>query len=211
MQNIAGLPAARIEEVTRSELARARIAATDVLPPAPTHAGVGGRLGHLALRRGWRYWIVEGLVPLAVAEAIYADPAARTDVRTAGHAAGPPPREWAVWLDPDGRRVLPRSEEAELLRSAAGDNKPFADIATAVIAESVFADDPAAHPEVMGYVDGYHIDSELGLRVFADALYAAGLVGDDLPPAHARVKAAAERQARTTLAGVTAYSKPSAV
>jgi hypothetical protein len=52
----------------------------------------------------------------------------------------------------------------------------------------LFADVPRDYPDAQGYIEGYHIDSLLGLQLFAEACARHGLDGADLPPRHARVK-----------------------
>lgn len=44
--------------------------------------------------RGWYYWVVQGFVPLAVAEELYEDPIGRKDIRVAGHCDRPHPKNW---------------------------------------------------------------------------------------------------------------------
>ncbi len=72
--------------------------------------------------------MVNGPVPLEVAELLYADPVGRTDIRAAGHAGAPPPSDWTTAIDGDE------------------------------------------------FVTTYHIDSEVGLRVFVDTLKLHNLV-----------------------------------
>lgn len=111
------------------------------------------------------YWIVEGPVPLHVAEAIYADPAS-DHIRVAGHCGCPAPVDpWITWRMPDGTTLTSRKE---------GDN--FAMLAARhvwakdAMKDYTFSDDPDVKAQVTGYIDTYHIDSELGLRVFIDYL-----------------------------------------
>lgn len=47
-------------------------------------------------RRAWYYWIVEGYVPLFVAEEIYKNPNGRKDIRAGGHCGCLPPSEQLV-------------------------------------------------------------------------------------------------------------------
>ena len=121
MRNLAGR--ADCDLYIREELERARIPAVEIqrLDTEVPYAVVG-QLGELTFRRGWRYWVVNGPVPIEVAEELYKDPVGKTDIRVAGNAGSPPPAEWAK------------------------------------------------ERHGMKYVDSYHIDSEVGLRIFADAI-----------------------------------------
>jgi len=55
-----------------------------------------GRLGPFEFRRAWYYWMVEGPVPLKVAQEMYAHKNGCRDVRVSGHCGCPPPEEWAT-------------------------------------------------------------------------------------------------------------------
>jgi len=54
-----------------------------------------GTLGKFKFRRAWRYWMVEGPVPLDIAINMYNDPEGNKYVRVAGHCGCPHPKEWA--------------------------------------------------------------------------------------------------------------------
>jgi len=75
-------------------------------------ASVSGELdeGRFVFKRGWRYWIVEGRVPIKVARKMYADEL-RKDVRVAGHGGSPPPDEWA---EPSDKEIRWRCQEEGL-------------------------------------------------------------------------------------------------
>lgn len=127
-----------------------------------------GRLGEIAFSRAWTYWVARGLVPIETAEELYNDPVGRTDVRVAGHAAAPPPLEWSDWITADGRIVYPAYREAAHV--AFLERNP--DVTPS---NDLFSDDP----EELGakrFVTTYHIDTEVGLRVFSDILRARSLV-----------------------------------
>jgi hypothetical protein len=85
-----------------------------------------GRLGGFTFHRAWYYWVVDGPMPMWLAERINIDPANKA-IRVAGHCGCPPPKEWGIQI---------------------GDEE---------------------------YVTTYHIDTEIGLRVFADAVKTNGL------------------------------------
>lgn len=117
------------------------------------------------------YWRVNGPVPLAVAQQIYADPAAN-DIRVAGHCGCPPPEDpWITWLMPDGTILTSEAEGATFETMA--ERHPWANDA---MKDYTFSDDPAVKGTARGYIETYHIDSELGLRVFVDYLRWNGLL-----------------------------------
>lgn len=112
-----------------------------------------------------------------------------TDIRVAGHCGCPPPKDWITFLADDGREVLDREQEAswqELIDRGHTKMQTYKD-------EYVFADDPAKVGKP--YVTSYHIDSELGLRIFADTLKKHGLTGTQ----H-RDRAGGQDQESTTVA-----------
>jgi hypothetical protein len=117
MANLAGRPDA--DTHIRRELRRARVPAVVTKPSGREVAySVIGVLDSFVFTRAWTYWVVEGPVPLSVAEELYTDPVGRTDIRAAGDAGCRPPDTVAK----------------------------------------------------QGVVNLYHIDTELGLRVFVDAI-----------------------------------------
>lgn len=177
--NLAGHP--NPDPIKIAELDAARIPVE--VSPEPIRGEVGGsaigRLGPFAFERAWYYWMVDGLVPLRMAEWLYADPIGKTDVRVEGHCGCPAPDGChLVWRNPTtGAHVHARfnergeNEQEKWERWVAEDP----DLASDVKIE--WADDPAASG-AEAFVDGYHIDSAAGLRLFADATRAFGLAPD---------------------------------
>jgi hypothetical protein len=136
-----------------------------------------GRLGPIALSRGWVYWVAAGPVPLAVAQALYTDPICRLDVRVDGQYDGPPPEApWVSWYTPDGARVYPVDQQAEYQWGR--EKWPHIFEHRPPIA---FHDDPMSI-NASGHVDLYHIDSEIGLRAFARTLRKHGIDQRVRPP-----------------------------
>ena len=161
MKNLAGCDDSDIW--ASAELARAGI---EILvggePYGEPRTRVVGRLGAIEFRRAWRYWIAKGLVPLDVAKRLYEHPVGKVDVRVKGHCGCPPPDERPayydgderVFVDPDGSEeasydayiasgLLPAEGKPRFVKSADG---------------------------LSAFVESYHIDSEAGLRLFADAV-----------------------------------------
>lgn len=161
MENLAGLEGC--DPQVERELTRAKI---DVVKgvrnersEVPT--SITGRLGSFIFQRRWRYWAAIGPVPLAVARELYDDPVGRTDIRASGDAGCRPPELWARYLDSTGRELLPAGELSGLSKEIVA------------LVESNDRVRVVSNVEVEGgqpFITDYHIDSEIGLRVFADTL-----------------------------------------
>lgn len=124
------------------------------------------------------YWIVKGPVPLNVAQEIAKDPAAYL-IRVAGHAGCPQPVDpWITWRMPDGTTLSTEEEGANFVKLA-GRHLWALD----AMKDYTFTDDPTERAKAKGYIETYHIDSEVGLRVFVDYLRWYGLLFDNLPSA----------------------------
>lgn len=168
MKNLAGSKDADTE--LRYELSRAII---DVIPidrsKYEVRASVGGKLGRWIFTRNWYYWVAaapkgEG-IPIEVARELYADPVGKSDIRVGGHCGCPPPDEYgATYLDAEGRLLIAERERADFEHFfATGVLDPN------VLEGSAFTADPKTDHH-HATIDLYHIDSELGLRLFANVL-----------------------------------------
>lgn len=159
MKNLAGIPEA--DQYILEELQRARIPYFNVeTGNTEVPYTIIGRLGKFEFRRAWTYWVVQGPLPIYLAERIYADPVGKTDIRVNGDAGCSPPESWAKWLTPDGKEVLPVEEEAEFDRHETLKARKGA---------YLFSGDPASLGAKQ-LVTSYHIDTEVGLRIFADTI-----------------------------------------
>lgn len=129
-----------------------------------------GLLGDLTITKSgsrW-YYLVEGRVPLELANQLYDDPVGRTDIRVACHCMCPPPAEWATWYAPSGRKIVGLDQQDECLRYVNSSSEYMRGVAERLLQELDFAEDPSAVPGAEGFVESYHVDSEVGLRVFSD-------------------------------------------
>jgi hypothetical protein len=136
-------------------------------------SAVTGRLGGFTFRRGLSHWVAEGLVPLEVALAMHADPVARKGLRVGGHGARPAPGQFAtVWLDGEGNLNLPLGDKDETGEALAV-RYPAAHRRVERGARVDFVADPAHCGR--GFVDGYHIDTDDALLLFADTMRRYGL------------------------------------
>mgnify|MGYP001617897671 CR=1 FL=1 len=128
-------------------------------------ASLTGKLGPFTFVRAWSYWMVAGFVPLAVAKELHADPVGCTDIRVDGHCGCPSPETKLELIARDGRKVINVSLRSEFERILPEQGLPK---------EFIYSDDPAAGGTQAG-VTNYHIDSEVGLRLFADTIRKHGL------------------------------------
>jgi len=137
------------------------------LRPWEVPSSLRGKLGNFEFFRAWRYWIVTGRVPLQIARELYSDPVGKTDIRVNGHCGCPPPEgRQILWLDKKGRKLLPMSEWDSIVNRLGEDDPIARDIRNNP--KIRFVNNPAA--EGKGFISFYHIDTEIGLRVFADTL-----------------------------------------
>ena len=184
MQNLAGHPKATA--ICAVELQQAGIP-VELLdkPYGEPKSDIGGRLGDFTFRRAWYYWVVKGPMPLAQAEAMYADPVGARDVRVAGHCGCPAPAEWVHWRTSDGRRVYhdPTGKQREQLADIIKRHPEFEHDDD----DDVLVDDASAHPGVSAYVESYHVDSAEGLALLARVIAS-------LPPASDKVAAASRAE-----------------
>lgn len=130
---------------------------------------VAGQLGPYRFRRAWYYWVVTGPVPLKIAIELYRDPVGRRDVRVVGHCACPPPEDpWLVYRRSlDGKQLVTREVWKQF--------EKFTIVDLTKVRDKTYeqCDDPKTEGEA--YVESYHIDSEEGLKLFAQTVKRAGL------------------------------------
>jgi hypothetical protein len=155
----------------RRELERARI---EIVEGERTRSEVPytvtGYLNGWTFRRAWYYWVAEGQLPLEAAQKLYADPVGKSDVRVDGHCGCPPPEDpWVAYFDADGWRLCSDPDGKHAEQWASMQSKGF--IPSLEEKRQRFVPDAAA-VAARTVVEAYHIDSEVGLRLFADTLRA---------------------------------------
>lgn len=129
---------------------------------------VTGELGDFTFERGSYWWTVTGELPLQIAKELYDDPAGRAYIRVAGNADHlPPAPPFVVWKTRHDNRQVLSSEEYMKKR----ENGSLPDSA---LNGYEVSDDPAAIG-AQGFITYFHLDSEVGLRLFADTLKEHGL------------------------------------
>jgi len=176
----------RDAEIKR-ELIRVGVEPLQLMQPAEhtevPHTVIGEiktrHFGTFRFHRAWRYWIVEGLMPLAVAEKIYANPIMKEEARAGGDCGCRKPSTWSKRMR-EGK-VVPSPGELQTVKAALKDGSE--------IYQMVY-DDPKfywteSEEEFLSYpqfVSTYHIDSELAMYLFVEILKQEGnaLTNDEL-------------------------------
>lgn len=169
MQNLAGKPNA--DQYIRSELERCGINVVEhnEALAGEVHTTLTGSLKGFVFQRRWYYWSVSGNVPLKVARALYNDNVGREDIRVNGHCGCPSPENGQItWVDEEGRILIPKAE-----LDMYGPNSSIREIVLNAPDYKVVENITTGIP----VIKVYHIDSELGLYIFAQHIkkYLEGL------------------------------------
>jgi len=126
-----------------------------------------GQLGAFTFRFYNYYWIVDGPMPLDVALTLYADPVGKTDIRSGGDCGCRSPETWADYFDADGIELFSDPDGGEAAKMV-----DF--IARGTIRADAMNGKRFVHDKRVGYaraeVRCYHVDSELGLYILANAI-----------------------------------------
>lgn len=144
--------------------------------PAVGTKHIVGVLGPFTFERGHSYyWIVNGPMPIAIARELYAHPVGATDIRADGDCGCRPPDTWAEHYADDGVLLSsdPDGKQEALCKHLSESMTGFA--ASMAKRPVRFVRDAAA-VAAKSFVESYHIDSELGLYVFVEAIKRHGLV-----------------------------------
>ncbi len=171
MKNLAGVIDA--DSFVQMELKRAGIPIATVANNPDhevdsCHVGVLG-LGEFVFHRAWSYWVVKGMVPYEFAKELYEHPVGKTDIRVGGHCGCPSPDTYGTkWLSRQTGKELCNLRERDACQQIISAGGHAAELVAESMNKYEFVEDPSAVGE--GFVDTYHIDSELGLYVFAETL-----------------------------------------
>ena len=161
------------QEIKR-ELIRARIPIvkfTGQKAKSDVPFSIYGKLGDFEFHRYWYYWVATGPVPLNVAQELYKDPVGKTDIRVAGHCGCPPPEyPWVDYFDEKGRKLYKKKENDVNSDYNLSEEKKIEYLGADWRDRMDFVEDPAKELHT-AIVNMYHIDSEVGLRVFVDSLF----------------------------------------
>lgn len=167
MENLAGNT--DCDEQIRRELTRCGIDIVEQKFPVrgEVPARLSGRMGDFTFTRAWCYWVVEGFMPLDRAWQLYETVVGRQDIRVAGHCMCPPPDKWAKYYDKDDVQLVsdPNGSQARECSDIVSRHPSLA----VEFAKVRFVPDASAIAARAGVTD-YHIDSELGLYLFAEMI-----------------------------------------
>lgn len=164
MRNLAGHKHSTL--YAAHELGAAGVPARPCDPYGEPQATVEGVLGRFTFRRAWRYWVVEGPMPLETAQALFdGSEEVRRNVRAAGDCTCP---------RPGGPGALPTYRDAnglEVLADPSGEIRAKLerwgyDLDGLRLVDSEEERGAISRP----YIDVYHVDSQEGLRLLADAI-----------------------------------------
>ncbi len=151
--NRCGIPFERLHAPTTSEVPSAIL----------------GKWGKFKFYRAWYYWVVNGPMPIAIAKELYHDNVVgKVDIRVVGHCGCPPPEEWVDYIHPSGKEVLSQAKWDENMKTLDGFGKELGDsIRADLVSKYLPHENPESFP---GFIPNYHIDTELGLYIFAEAI-----------------------------------------
>ena len=132
----------------------------------------GGREGPFLIGFRNYYFTVDGPCPLAIAEALYATPVGRTDIRAMGDCARPEPKTRATYFDADGVELVndPDGRQAREWDGAIASGSGLGKVLS-TLPRPRFVPDAAAMA-ARAVVKAFHVDSELGLYMLLQALRA---------------------------------------
>lgn len=141
------------------------------LEPRNVNGRPFARLGDFEFTHQNYYTVVDGKVPLAVAEELYSTLVGKQDIRVAGHCGCPPPKEWLTRFDPNGKIAI-NNTESDKVRAAIASKSGVAEIYEAALADGkyVLTDSEEQYNSYPAFITTYHIDSELGLYIFIQTL-----------------------------------------
>lgn len=132
---------------------------------------ISGQLGRFTFERARIRWVATGMMPMAAAREMYADPNGRFDVRVDGHGSAPSPEGRGEWYDPKThRRIYDMNQKAEFEKYANSKSTLLRKSSENGLRDNDFAEDPSAVGE--GFIPLYHIDSQEGLNLFAATIRA---------------------------------------
>jgi len=167
MKNLAGDKNA--DAHIKAELNRCGIPIESIpLGPSEVPYTLIGKLGEFTFTRAWYYWCVSGPVPLALAESLYTEEF-KCDIRSGGDCVTRPPLIWATYIH-EGKQVITQEEYKSHvdLASKSPLYKKILESEDFKLRYYILPDDDLS--SYKQYVTSYHIDSELGLYVFVQAI-----------------------------------------
>jgi hypothetical protein len=172
------------KKVIAYELERCSIPRVRVPTPGNNRAfEMIGQLGSFKFTRYAIHWAVTGLMPMEIADELEADPVGKDDIHVVGH----PLCGWhGLWPSLRYAPHLLVPEELPYLTDE--DKQALQEFAQTYVSWEVpdgwyaVPPDRAKSLGARPYITGYRIDSEVGLRVFAETLFKHQLAAEPKRP-----------------------------
>jgi hypothetical protein len=135
------------------------------------------RIGDFEFTHYNYYTVVHGKVPLNVAEELYSTIVGKTDIRADGDAGCRDPKTWVDRITPDGKQAVTK-EESDKIRAALATGDGSATIYKAAMETGKYhlVESEEEFLSYPGFITTYHIDSELGVYLFIQALRKHNLI-----------------------------------
>ena len=167
MENLAGNK--DCDRIIERELNRAKINVVNgERSNGEVPASITGELKGFTFQRAWYYWVVKGKLSLSVAQRLHQDPVGKEDIRVNGDCGCPAPEGgYICWYSTEGNQLLPLTDKQEIEEIKA--DGCLSGYLNEEYKNCLFVEDPSAVGN--GFVKSYHIDSEVGLRIFAEAVH----------------------------------------
>lgn len=169
MINLAGVKEA--DKHIKDELTRAGIyiIKTEFSKKNEVPYTLKGKLGNASFHRAWHYWVVNCKLPLHIAKELYAHPEGKKSIRVSGHCGCPPPEDpWIDWIDENGYKLGRLNEWNDYPDDSMLWDSVDKETMISKSGEFKWVESPEA--EGTPYITLYHIDSQAGLLLFAEAI-----------------------------------------
>lgn len=124
-------------------------------------ASIIGKCNNFIFHRAWYYWVVEGYMPLEIANYLY-DNYKHLNIRVEGHCGNPSPEGWTEPRN-FSQKIKPLSEKFWKSHELTADE----------------FEQQAKQIRESGeqFITGYHIDTQEGLNVFVDTIKKHNIIG----------------------------------
>lgn len=152
MENLAGISSCDIVIKAELENAGITVVRTEQNRGEVSYSITGEIPGEFTMFRLWTYWVIDGYVPLNVANILYSTDIGKKNIQVKGDCSCPAPMQWAKpkplvllpQLKRKGKELISQKDIREMIENG----------------------------EITGdlYIDSYHIDSQEGLNLFIETL-----------------------------------------
>lgn len=130
----------------------------------PTH--ITGKLYNFTFERYWKYWVVEGFIPLELAQEIYNTDIGKKYIRAGGHGEGLPPETQTKLINAFNKRYIIDDDKFE---KYCDDCKEAPNVVKD-IQEKFIKRSECFEYDIKSYILSYHIDTQEALTSFSKIL-----------------------------------------